>query len=151
MDKDGFIRITDRKKELIITSGGKNIAPQPIQEEFNTDPYIEQIYVAGDGRNYITALIVPNFPFINEWAKEKGISFSSRKDLIDNEEIKRLFNERVEKANKKLSRYESIKKFVLLSEEFSEKGGELTPTLKMKRKFIEQKYREIIDGMYAGG
>ncbi len=150
MDENGFVRITDRKKELIITSGGKNIAPQPIQEEFNTDPFVEQIFVTGDGRNFIGALIVPNFPFLEEWARQKGIDFRSRQDLINNDKTKKLFDERVAKINKNLSKYESIKKYVLLLEEFSEKGGELTPTLKMKRKFIEQKYRDIIDSIYAG-
>lgn len=151
MDENGFVRITDRKKELIITSAGKNIAPQPVQDAFNTEPYIEQIYVTGDGRNYLTALVVPNFEFLESWAKEKGIKFSDRRELIDKEEVGKLFNEIIEKTNKTLSKYETIKKFALLTQEFSESTGELTPTLKMKRKFIEQKYCDIIAGLYSQG
>lgn len=150
VDADGFYRITDRKKELIITSGGKNIAPQPIQDSFKIDPFFEQVYAAGDNRKYISALIVPNFTILEEWAAERGLKFNSREEMTGNEEVRKLYKERVDKINATLSKYESIKRFALLPDEFSEKGGELTPTLKMKRRFIEEKYKDIIDTLYDG-
>ncbi len=148
VDEDGFVRITDRKKDLLITSGGKNIAPQPIQNAFNTDPYIEQICVIGDARKYIAALIVPNFDFLEKWAKDKGIKYKGRDELINNEKVQKLFNKRVEKVNATLGSTESIKRFAILTDEFTVEGGELTPTLKMKRKAIEEKYKDTIDSLY---
>ncbi len=148
IDDKGFVRITGRKKELIITSGGKNIAPQPIQNAFNTDPYVEQIYVTGDARKYIAALVVPNFDFLENWAEEKNVQFKSRDELINSEQVQEVFSQRIEKVNADLSSYESIKRFAILPEEFSEKGGELTPTLKMKRNVIEKKYKDIIDSLF---
>ncbi len=148
MDDNGFVRITDRKKELIITSGGKNVAPQPIQNAFNTDPYVEQVYVVGDAKKYIAALLVPNFDIVEKWAEDKGIAFSDRTELITLEPIKKLYDKRVEKINATLSKVETIKRFAILPREFSEEGGELTPTLKMKRKVIEKKYKDTIDSLY---
>ncbi len=148
IDEHGYTKITDRKKELIITSGGKNIAPQPVQEAFNTDPFIEQVYVTGDARKFLAALIVPNFPLLERWADENKINYSNPEELAKHDRVYKFIGERIDKINKILSAYETIKRFAVLSKEFSEEGGELTPTLKMKRKVIEEKYRDIIDSLF---
>ena len=148
IDDEGFLRITDRKKEMIITSGGKNIAPQAIENAFNTDPYIEQVCVLGDNRRYLAALVVPNFVSLEAWAGEQGISWEDRKELVGNERVRALFEERIARVNEDLSRYETLKRFALVPEEFSESGGELTPTLKKKRRVIDEKYKDLIESLY---
>jgi long-chain acyl-CoA synthetase len=148
IDADGFLKITDRKKELIVTSGGKNIAPHPIEMALNLNMYIDQVCVIGEGRNFITALIVPNFAILEELAREKGISFSGTAGLVRDPEIIRFFDEQVANVNQNLARYEQIKKYCLLSQPFSEESGELTPTQKMKRRIIFEKYKSEIDSMY---
>lgn len=149
IDQDGFLKITDRKKELIVTSGGKNIAPHPIEMALNLNMYIDQTCVIGDGRNYITALIVPNFELVEKMANEMGISHNGHADLVRKPEIIKLFDEQVAKVNQGLARYEQIKKYHLLDHPFSEETGELTPTQKMKRRIIFEKYRPEIDGLYS--
>ncbi len=148
IDADGFLKITDRKKELIVTSGGKNIAPHPIELSLTIDMYIDQACVVGDGRNYVTALIVPQFELLEKIADDMNISYNENRDLIRSNEIIRFFEERVEKANQNLARYEQIKKFRLLPQSFSEETGELTPTQKMKRRVIYDKYSNEIDSLY---
>ena len=150
MDKDGFIYITDRKKDLIITSGGKNIAPQKIENMIKTDRYLNQIVVVGNDRNYLTALITLDYEEVEKYAADKGIKYSSKDELADNPEIYNLIKSRIEEYNKNLASYETIKKFTILKGELSQEGGELTPTLKLKRRIIEEKYMDIIDGMYQG-
>lgn len=145
----GFIYITDRKKELIITAGGKNIAPQPIENELKLDKYISQAFVYGDRKPYLTALLVPNLERIIEFAREKHINYFDLNDLVMHEPVRHLIAERVAEINSRLARYESIRKFVLLQRDFSIDGGELTPTLKLKRKVIYEKYKEWIEEMYA--
>jgi len=149
IDEEGFLKITDRKKELIVTSGGKNIAPHPIEMALNLDMYIDQACVVGDGRNYITALIVPNFELLKKFATEKGIAFDGEDDLVSTPEIVRFFEGQVAKVNQGLARYEQIKKFRLLSRPFSEETGELTPTQKMKRRVIYEKHGTEINSLYA--
>ncbi len=148
IDPEGYLRITDRKKEMIITSGGKNIAPQPIENAFNTDPYIEQVCVIGDNRKYLAALVVPNFISLEAWAKEQGIDWKDRSDLVGNPKVRSLLEERIARANASLARYETIKRFAIVPEEFSEAGGELTPTLKKKRRVIDEKYKDLIESLY---
>ena len=148
IDSEGYLRITDRKKEMIITSGGKNIPPQPIENSFNTDPYIEQVCVQGDNRKYLAALVVPNFLSLEAWAKEQGISWKDREELVGNDRVRALMEERIAKVNGSLARYETIKRFAIVPEEFSEEGGELTPTLKKKRRVIGEKYKNLIEGLY---
>ncbi len=149
LDDEGFLRITDRIKDLIITSQGKNVAPQHIETLVGVDHYIEQIATIGDQRKYIVALIVPNFEALEEYAGENGISFSNRDELIKHEEIIRFFEQRIADRSVELARFEQIKKFTLLSSEFTQEGGELTPTLKIKRKVVAEKYKDIIDAMYV--
>jgi long-chain acyl-CoA synthetase len=147
--EDGFIYITDRKKELIITAGGKNIAPQPIENELKLDKYVSQAFVYGDRKPYLTALLVPNLERLIEHAREKQIDYFDMDDLVMHEPVQQLFAERLAEINERLPRYESIKKFELLPRDFSIEGGELTPTLKLRRKVIAEKYKDRIERMYA--
>ncbi len=147
-DEDGFLKITDRKKELIVTSGGKNIAPHPIELALTFDRYIDQACVVGDGRKFISALLIPQFELLQVLSKEKSINGTEINELIKHPEIIRFFEKRVEKINEKFARYEQIKKIKLLPSEFSEETGELTPTLKMKRRIIHDKYKDEIASLY---
>jgi long-chain acyl-CoA synthetase len=147
--EDGFVYITDRKKELIITAGGKNIAPQPIENELKMDKYVNSAFVYGDRKPYLTALIVPNLERLLAFAKEKNIHYYELDDLVMHEPVQRLFEQRVAEINSRLARYETIKKFVLLVHDFSIEGGELTPTLKLKRKVIYEKYKHKLEDLYS--
>ncbi|HJV48932.1 MAG TPA: long-chain fatty acid--CoA ligase [Geothrix sp.] len=149
LDDQGRLYITDRKKELIVTSGGKKIAPQPIENLLKEDKYIAQAVLIGDQRNYITALIVPNFDSLVRWAGYKKIPFTSPADLIRNPLIYAKVGSRVERANEQLSNYERIKKMVLLDQEMTLEGGQLTPSLKVKRRVVNQMYAAQIEGMYS--
>jgi long-chain acyl-CoA synthetase len=146
--EDGFLSITDRKKELIITAGGKNIAPQPIENELKMDKYVASAYVYGDRKPYLTALIVPNIERLLEFAKEKHIHYYELDDLVMHEPVQKLFEQRLADINSRLAPYETIKKFVLLVHDFSIEGGELTPTLKLRRKIIYEKYKHRIEDLY---
>jgi len=147
--QDGFLYITDRKKELIITAGGKNIAPQPIENELKLDKYVSSAFVHGDRKPYLTALIVPNLERLLNFAKEKQIDYFDLDDLVMHEPVQRLFEQRIAEINGRLAPYETIKKFVLLPHDFSIESGELTPTLKLRRKVIYEKYMQKIEDMYA--
>lgn len=148
IDEDGYLLITDRLKDLIITSGGKNIAPQMIELMMAEDHFIEYIAVVGDARQYITALVVPSFENLEDWAKKKGIAFISREDLIKNPEVLKFYKAIIDERQKDLGQVEQIKKFTLLAKEFSQETGEITPTMKVKRKVVQEKYKELIDAMY---
>jgi long-chain acyl-CoA synthetase len=148
-DHEGFLFITDRKKELFVTSGGKNIAPHPIEVSLLTRPYIAQACLVGDARNYITALIVPDFREIERFAKKSGIEYGKPEELVKDPRIVGLIQAQVDELNISLPRYEQIKYFTLLDRAFSVETGELTPTLKTKRRVVCEKYREAIEAMYA--
>jgi long-chain acyl-CoA synthetase len=148
-DDQGFVKITDRKKDLLKTSGGKYIAPQQIENDFKTDRLIGECVVIAENRNYPSMLIVPKFEVLEQWAREKGIAFKDRADLIANAEVKKALDAAVAEKNKHLAQYEKIKKYRLLDREFSQETGELTPTMKVKRKVVNQKYKAQIDEMYA--
>ncbi|MEW6527206.1 MAG: long-chain fatty acid--CoA ligase [Spirochaetota bacterium] len=148
IDEDGFLKITGRIKDIIVTAGGKNISPQNIENSVKTSPYVEQIAVIGDKRKYLSALVIPNFEALGKWAKQKGISFSSNADLIKNDEVNKLIESEIAKYTKQFSRVEQIKKFTLLEAEWTQATGELTPTQKVKRRIIEQKYAKEIEAMY---
>jgi long-chain acyl-CoA synthetase len=148
LDADGYLKITGRLKDIIVTSGGKNISPQNIENALVTSPFIEQVAVIGDNRKFLSALIVPSFSTLEAWAKNNNISFSSRKDLVGNPEVYKLFDKEISEIMKDFGRVEQIRKFTLLDAEWSQDTGELTPTLKVKRKVINQKYASIIDAMY---
>ncbi len=148
IDESGYIKITDRKKDLIVTSGGKNIAPQAIENILKEDPFISEVMVYGDGKKFLSALIVPNFEALYQWAEERDLKFSSNEEMIKNEKIIRLIKHRIEKRSQPLARYEKIKKFILLPKDFSMEEGEVTPTLKLRRKIITEKYKKELDALY---
>ena len=150
IDDEGFVYIIDRKKELIVTAGGKNIAPQPIENEMKLDKYISQAIVFGDKKPYLVALITPNLERLIDFAREENINYLDIYGLVKSERIKKLYTERIDQINKKLPSYSTIKQFGLVPREFSIEGGELTPTLKLKRKEIHSKYQQLIDEMYLG-
>ena len=148
LDADGYLVITDRIKDLIITSGGKNIAPQRIETAVGKDHYIEQITTIGDRRKFISALIVPAFDAIETIAQEKGITFSSREKLVTHPDIIAFYRERIDRQSSDLARYETIKSFTLLSREFSQDSGEITPTQKIRRNVVEEHFGPEIEAMY---
>ncbi len=148
IDEDGFLVITDRKKNLIVTAGGKNVAPQPIENLLITSQYIEQAVVIGDKRKFISALIVPNLDALKAFAQERGITYQSTRELLDHPEVNKLIRQEIDNVSKDLARYETIKKFALIEEPFTIESGELTPTLKVKRRVVEERYKDIIDKMY---
>ncbi len=148
IDEAGFLKITDRKKDIIVTSSGKNVAPQNIENQLISDQYINQVFVCGDGEKYLSAIIVPDFEQIEKFAEMHEIHYNSLNELIAKKEIYDIFREHVERVNKELTDYERIKQFRLLSEEFSQEKGELTPTLKIKRNVVSFHYKDIISQMY---
>ena len=144
-----FLKITDRKKELFKTSGGKFVAPQPIENKFKESPFIEQIMVVGEGRKFTGALIVPSFQQLERWAAKKGIKTDSHAELLQNQDIQGLYKQILDKYNQYFSHIEQIKKFELLPHEWTVSGGELSPTLKVKRKVIMQKYMDLVEKIYS--
>jgi long-chain acyl-CoA synthetase len=148
IDEDGFLVITDRKKDIIVTAGGKNIAPQPIENIVKTNPYISNAVVIGDRRRFVCALVVPNFEKLEEYAKSSGIVFTDRADLIGNTAVANFIRAEIERATPNLATYEKIKRVILLDRDFEIEKGEITPTLKVKRNIIEQKYKARIDALY---
>ena len=148
IDEEGFVYIIDRKKEIIVTAGGKNIAPQPIENELKLDKYISQAIVFGDRKPYIVALLTPNLERLIDWARTQEISYIDIDELVSNRKVKDLFAKRLEDINSHFPPYKTIKYFTIVPREFSIEGGELTPTLKMKRKVIYEKYRELVDELY---
>jgi long-chain acyl-CoA synthetase len=148
IDGDGFLNITDRKKDLIKTSGGKFIAPQPIENVLKTNVLIAQAAVIGDKRKYASVILSPHFPLLEDWARANQISFSSRRELVANNKVRDLYRGIVEDVNKKLAQFETIKKIMVVPDEFSVATGEITPTLKLKRRIIETKYKDQIEELY---
>lgn len=149
IDEDGFLFITDRKKDIIVTAGGKNVAPQNIENMVKADPFISQIVVLGDKKPYLVALITLNKEEVEKLAKEKGITYSSYEELLSDKEIYNRVKKWIEEVNSKLASYETIKKFAILPQDFTIESGELTPTLKVKRKVVYQKYADAIEKLYA--
>lgn len=146
-----FLKITDRKKEIFKTSGGKYVVPQAMENKFKESRFIEQIMVIGEGRKYPSALIVPSFDFIKEWAKRKGhdLGSGSNAEIIGSEQVQKRIQVEVDAMNEGYGHWEQLKNVRLLDQEFSVEGGELTPTLKLKRKFILEKYAAIVENIYA--
>lgn len=147
--KDGFLKITDRKKDIIVTSGGKNVSPQNIEDKMQRSPYIQQVMVHGDGRKFLSALITLNWEAIRKYAREQNIGFYSNKDLAGNAKVRELVQGEIEACNQNLSSFETIKKFAILDSNFSVETGELTPTMKVKRKIVADKYRNVLDQLYT--
>jgi len=148
IDADGFLRITDRKKELFKTSGGKYLSPQPIEQAIKASRFVSQVVLIGAGRKFPAALVVPIWDQIDSYCKLKGIEVQSRKELCHHPRILDLLHRQIDALTPNLARYEKIKAVALLENEFSIEGGELTPTLKIKRRVIDEKYRDVIDRLY---
>jgi long-chain acyl-CoA synthetase len=149
MDSDGFVRIVDRKKDLIVTSGGKNIAPQPIESRLKQSPLIDIAVLIGDRRHFISVLIAPDFEELERWAGETGVSFDTRNDLLADPAVRGLYQDVIDGANSRLARYEKIRDFRLLPVTLSIEGGHLTPTLKVKRRVIFEEFKELVESIYA--
>ena len=147
-DEEGFLRITDRKKHLFKTSAGKYIAPTPIENLFVSSKYIDQFVLIGDRRMFLSALIVPDFEAVKEFADSHKIKYNSMNDLLESPEIEKLFDTEIGQFQKKLANYEKIRKFKLLDKPFTIETGEITPSLKVKRKFIEERFKNLIEKMY---
>ncbi|PKV50482.1 long-chain acyl-CoA synthetase [Aquimarina sp. MAR_2010_214] len=150
IDNDGFLRITDRKKEMFKTSGGKYVAPQLIENAMKQSRFIEQIMVIGEGEKMPAAFIQPNFEFLKEWADRKGIQIgSSMQEALNNQSIIDRYQEEVDEHNKKFGKWERVKRFELTPEEWSIDAGHLTPTMKLKRKVIKEKYKDLYSKIYG--
>lgn len=148
-DEDGYLKITDRKKQILVTSTGKNVAPQPIEKAVEGSRYIDQVIVIGDGRRFVSALIVPDFEALEKWAKDQNLSYGSHEELIGKPEVNDLIWEEIQRQQQHFSDYEKIRKFSLLPEPFTIEGGQLTPTMKIKRAVVEKQFGELIEKMYA--
>ena len=141
IDGDGFLRITDRKKDIIINAYGKNIAPQPLEALLKSSPFVGTPVLIGDRRKYLTALIVPNFEKLEREATALGVEFRSPAELVSNERVKALIQDEIDRFNQNLDRQEKIRRFVLLPRDFIIEEDEITPSLKVKRKMIDKKYK----------
>ena len=149
IDEDGYLSITDRKKDLIKTSGGKFIAPQPIENSLKANLYVGEAAVVGDRRRFASVLIVPNFPILEEWAQSHNIAAGSRKELVRTHQVEALYEGIVDELNENLAQYEKLKKLIILPEELSIADGTLTPSMKLRRRHLEQRYHKQIDALYA--
>jgi long-chain acyl-CoA synthetase len=149
LDSDGFLSVTDRKKDLIKTSGGKFIAPQPIENSLKHNALIAEAIVLGDKRKFPAVLISPYFPLLEDWARANQVTFSTRKELVASPKVQAMYDGIVEDLNQNLARFEKLKKVLLIGEEFSAADGTLTHTMKIRRRAIEERYREMIEEMYT--
>jgi long-chain acyl-CoA synthetase len=147
--EDGkYLKITDRKKELFKTSGGKYVAPGPIENKMKESAFVEQMMVVGAEQKYVGALIVPSFPNLQEWMRAKNIPYTTNLDAINNPKVLELYQELIHSFNIFFNQVEQVKKFELLANEWTVDTGELTPTLKMKRKIIMEKYKDVVARIY---
>jgi len=149
IDEEGYLVITDRLKDMFKTSGGKYVAPQQIETLLKEDIFFEQVAAVGDGRKYVSALVVPSFEQLEIYCEKAGIKYSSREELVTKPEIIQLYRERIDARTEALGQVEKVKKFTLLPDEFSQENGELTPTFKIKRKIISERYKNVISSMYT--
>ncbi len=149
IDRDGYLSVTDRKKDLIKTSGGKFIAPQPIENSLKLNPLVGAAAIVGDKRKFAAVILSPNFPQLEDWARTNHIPFASRAELVAHQKVQALYEQVVEGVNQNLARFEKLKRVMLVADEFSADNGALTPTLKLRRRVIEDRYRQQIDDLYA--
>ena len=149
LDADGFLSITDRKKDLIKTSGGKFIAPQPIENSLKHNNLVAEAVVLGEKRKFPSVLIAPNFPALEEWAHSHELVFNSRLELVAAPAVRALYEGVVDELNRNLARFEKLKRVLLVADEFSAENGMLTASMKLRRRVVEEHYRQQIDGMYA--
>ncbi len=148
IDDDGFIKITDRKKNIIVLSNGKNVAPQPIESQLVQSPFIDQIMLVGNERKNIAALIVPNFDALKSWASENSVDSSDIPEMLKIREVQQLIQSEIRERLRDFADFEQVRRFTLLEKEFSQEEDEMTPTLKLKRNVIIEKYTDVIEGMY---
>ncbi len=149
IDGDGFLYITDRKKELLKTSGGKLVAPQPIENKLKNSVFVTQAALVGDRHKFIAALISPNFAVLQEWAKHQGVSVPSRADLVAHPRVIAMYGEIVREVNGTLANFETLKRFHVVAEEWTQETGELTPSMKLKRRVLNERYAAVIGELYA--
>ena len=147
-DTDGFLFITDRKKELLKTSGGKLVAPQPIENKLKNNSLVAQAALVGDKHKFISVLLVPNFALLEDWAKQNNVAFSSRAQLVADSRVQGLYAEIVREVNAGLANFESLKRFRVVPDEWTQESGELTPSMKLKRRVINQRYADLIASLY---
>jgi long-chain acyl-CoA synthetase len=150
IDEDGYLKITDRKKDIIVTAGGKNITPQYIENKLKFSPYINDAVVIGDRRKFLSCLIMIDEDNVVKYAQDNKVQFSTYKDLTRNPEILKLIQGELDKVNESLSRVEQVKKFTILPKKLYEEDGEVTPTMKVKRKYVNEAFADLIEGMYKG-
>jgi long-chain acyl-CoA synthetase len=148
LDADGFLSVTDRKKDLIKTAGGKFVAPQPIEAALKAHPLVGQAVVVGDRRRFAMVIVAPHFPALEDWAHENGVAVSSPEQLVAEPRVKALYDGIVADVNQRLAQFETLKKVLLVPEEFTIAGGTMTPSQKVRRRFVEEKYRRQIDALY---
>jgi len=151
LDEDGFLVITDRKKDLIVTAGGKNVAPQGIENLVKQSAYVTEVVVIGDQKPYCSALIVPTFEKLDEFAEANGVPNATRAELLSNPKVQELYEQEIESFCSRLASYETPHKFALIDRELTVDDGELTPSLKVKRRVVEKKYAALIEQMYSQG
>ena len=149
LDDDGYLSITDRKKEIIVTAGGKNVAPQPIEALLKRDAIVAEAMLVGDRRPYVSVVLVPDMPMLEQRVRVEGLASGSLEELVERTDVRALFQPIVDQANTDLANYQQIKRFVLLPAEFSVETGELTPTLKLKRRVVAERWRAVIEQLYA--
>ena len=148
-DKDGMLKITGRMKEMFKDSMGKYISPALIENKFAESPFISGMMVVGENQKFAAALIVPNFEKLKSWCEEKGVAYTSEAEVIKEKNVVDMFRKEVEKYNKFLGDFEQVRRFELLDHEWTIEDGELTPSLKIRRKAIAEHYQDLIDGMFA--
>jgi len=149
VDADGYLSVTDRKKELIKTSGGKFIAPQPIENSLKLNPFVATSAIIGDRRKFAFAIVSPNFALLEDWARTNDVAFASRAELIASPKVQALYEGIIEEINRNLARFEKLKRVLLVADEFTAENGALTPTMKLRRRIIEERYRKQIDEIYT--
>jgi long-chain acyl-CoA synthetase len=149
IDSDGFLYITDRKKELLKTSGGKLVAPQPIENKLKNNVLVAQAALVGDKHKFICALLAPNFPALQKWADAAGIKARTEAELVADPRVIALYGEIVREVNSGLANFETLKRFRVVAEEWTQESGELTPSMKLKRRAITARYAAVIDELYA--
>ncbi len=148
LDSDGFLRITDRKKEMFKTSGGKYVAPQLIENRFKQSRFIEQIMVVGEGEKMPAAIIQPDFVFLGNWAKKKGINFDNNEELVASEKVMNRIQKEVDEANEDFAKFEKVKQFRLSPIQWTPDSGHLTPTMKLKRKIVKELHKDLYESIY---
>jgi long-chain acyl-CoA synthetase len=149
VDNEGYVKITDRMKDIIITAGGKNITPSEIENQLKFSPYISDAVVIGDRRKFLTCLVMIDYDNVSKFAQDENVPFTDFTSLCRAREINALIRAEIEKVNREVARVETIKQFRLIEQQLTAEDDELTPTMKLRRKFVNEKYKEMIEGMYV--